>query len=64
MSERERAHHGVREFLLIVDILHGVGARLVQVEVVVRCGDTKVLPHLFSGAPQELRVRVVRSKVN
>lgn len=47
-------HHGVREVLFVVDILHRVGSRLVQVVVVIRSGDAQVLPLLPAGPAQQL----------
>jgi len=45
---------GVRELLLVVDVLHSVGSRLVQVIVVVGSRDPEVLPLLPTGPAQKL----------
>lgn len=55
-------HHGVGEFLLVVDVLHCVGARLVEVEVVVWGRDPQVLPLLAARPLQELRAKGQRSQ--
>lgn len=40
---KEEVYHRLLEVALIVDVVHFVGARLVEVSVIVQCGDAQTL---------------------